>query len=203
MAAKERSRNDTPRSTIVSEKTARLRDEILKLRLQGMSFQEIADHLGGYHWSYIRKQYMKAIQSIYVDNVDDLRKQEQAKLDILEKSVYKVLNAFHPMVANGTVVRDIREDENGNPLIDENGNPVTVRLVDAAPVLTAVSKALQVMERRARLWGLDAPTKTALTDPSGKAAAPAVMFYLPHNNRDTDVGQEAAGEGSGESSDSP
>ena len=33
----------------------------------------------------------------------------------------------------------------------------------------AITAAVRVMERRARLLGLDAPTKTALTDPSGEA----------------------------------
>lgn len=36
----------------------------------------------------------------------------------------------------------------------------------------AVDRVLKIMERRARLLGLDAPTKIAETDPAGNAAGP-------------------------------
>jgi len=40
------------------------------------------------------------------------------------------------------------------------------------------------MERRAKLLGIDKPTKVASTDPTGEQAAPAVQFYIPSNGRD-------------------
>lgn len=47
----------------------------------------------------------------------------------------------------------------------------------------AVDTCLRIMERRAKLLGIDKPTKVANTDPSGEQAAPAVHFYIPDNNR--------------------
>jgi hypothetical protein len=45
----------------------------------------------------------------------------------------------------------------------------------------AVSAVMKIMERRARLLGLDAPTKVAETDPEGneKAAQPTVIKIVP------------------------
>ena len=53
-----------------------------------------------------------------------------------------------------------------------------------APKLAAINAALRVMERRAKLLGLDKPTKLAATDPSGNIPAQVVHFYLPDNGRD-------------------
>lgn len=49
----------------------------------------------------------------------------------------------------------------------------------------AVETCLRVMERRAKLLGIDKPTKVASTDPTGERAASVVQFYLPQNGRDT------------------
>ncbi len=43
----------------------------------------------------------------------------------------------------------------------------------------AVEKALKIMERRARLLGLDAPTKLASTDPTGEHERPPGFFAFP------------------------
>lgn len=48
----------------------------------------------------------------------------------------------------------------------------------------AVDTCIKVMERRAKLLGLDKPTKVANTDPSGEQAASMVQVYLPANDRD-------------------
>jgi hypothetical protein len=44
--------------------------------------------------------------------------------------------------------------------------------------LGAVEKAIRIMERRAKLLGLDAPSKVAPTDPSGEHPA-AGVFVMP------------------------
>jgi len=49
--------------------------------------------------------------------------------------------------------------------------------------LGSIDRVLKIQERRAKLLGLDAPTKTALTDTSGKALAPALVM-LPDDGRD-------------------
>jgi transcriptional regulator len=48
----------------------------------------------------------------------------------------------------------------------------------------AVETCLKVMERRAKLLGIDKPAKVANTDPSGEREVASVQVYLPANSRD-------------------
>jgi len=49
-----------------------------------------------------------------------------------------------------------------------------------------IARARQNCAERRKLFGLDAPSKTALTDPSGEKEAPGVVIYIPDNGRDPD-----------------
>lgn len=49
--------------------------------------------------------------------------------------------------------------------------------------LGAIHQCLKIMERRARLMGLDAPAKLAATDPDGKEAATFTILRVPDNGR--------------------
>ena len=55
-----------------------------------------------------------------------------------------------------------------------------------------MDRLLKISERRARLMGLDAPTKTALTDPSGDKPMELVQVYLPSNGRDVASDEDTA-----------
>lgn len=151
------------------------------MRRDGMLPAHIARELG-YSDTYIKKCLQSALKTIVIDNVEDLRKMESQKLDRLEKEVMAVLHAFHPLVSSGEIVRDTIDDEKGVPLIDpETGNIKTYKLKDAGPVLAAVSKALGVMERRAKMLGLDMPTKVAQTTPDGKKEATVFVVASPQD----------------------
>lgn len=43
----------------------------------------------------------------------------------------------------------------------------------------AIDRALKIMERRAKLLGLDAPTKTAQTDPTGQIDKTPLLWIVP------------------------
>jgi len=47
---------------------------------------------------------------------------------------------------------------------------------------SAILAALRISDARRKLLGMDAPTKTSLTDPSGEEAAD-VVIYIPDNGR--------------------
>lgn len=55
--------------------------------------------------------------------------------------------------------------------------PMYGEAVKMEPDYFAVDRVLKIMERRARLLGLDKPDKIAPTDPSGTEAAPSVATY--------------------------
>lgn len=147
------------KSSTVTERTRYVQKRILQLRREGISFPDIAEELGMTQ-GYIYKAYKKALREIIVEDVEDLRKLELSKLEALEQEVMKVLAGFHPFISSGQVVRDVVEDADGNPTVNPTtGDIVTVRLQDHAPKLAAVDRAVKLMERRARLLGLDTPVK--------------------------------------------
>lgn len=157
----------SPKTGTPSEKTKHQQSYILKRRRDGISFPMIAEEMGMTQ-GYVYKLYKKALKEIIVEDVEEVRKMELLRLEQLEEEVLNVLRAFHPVINSGEVVRDVVEDESGAPLINpQTGNPVTVRLQDTGPKLAAVDRAIKLMERRARLLGLDAPTKVAPTTPDG------------------------------------
>jgi len=71
---------------------------------------------------------------------------ELLKLDELEQDVNRVLKAAHVTVNNGKVIYDPISDSH-SPLLDDD------------PVLRAAVVRLRIADRRAKLLGLDAPTK--------------------------------------------
>ena len=166
------------------EDTFNFRKQVLALRKEGLSYPAIGEHLGKSQ-GYIYKTYQKALRCIIAEDVADIRKLELERLDELQRTLNQILTTFTPLVNQGRVVSDFLDDGNGNLIKDENGEPVRVKLQDLGPKLAAIAASLKVMERRAKLLGLDAPTKTALTNPTGDKEAQLVQFYLPDNGRES------------------
>lgn len=176
------------------EETYRLQQRIFELRRDNVSFPKIAAQLGpefgkpeGFTQGWIYKLYKRALKNIIYEDVESVRKMELARLDELQHYIMQVLQGFQPLVNRGTIVVDFMEDEHGNMLKDEEGNPIPIKLQDVSVKLNAVNVAIKLMERRARILGLDAPTKTALTNPTGDKEASLVQYYLPENGRDLEA----------------
>ncbi|NUS76698.1 MAG: hypothetical protein HOV70_10925 [Streptomyces sp.] len=148
--------------------TAQRDAEAARLRTQGWTYPRIADHLGFKH----RADAWNAVQRVLKDTVreagDDVRAIELERLDAelarladVEREVWTVLKRKHVTVSNGQVIR-----VDGEPLLDD------------APVLQAADRLVKIEdarrrngERRARLLGLDAPTKQAISITPERAAA--------------------------------
>lgn len=164
--------------------SAQRRAEMLRLRLEGYTLEEIGEVMGIKPES-VHGIITRALTSMVKAPAEELLALELARCDELLEEALETVRAFHPMVNAGNVVRAVVEDRNGNPVRDPaTGNVLTHSLEDKAPKLAAINTALRVMERRAKLLGLDKPTKIAATDPTGKASQPTVLFYLPHNGRE-------------------
>ena len=127
--------------------TAERDAEAARLRTRGYSYQQIADELG---W-VSRGDAYRAVQRVLADTVkeagDEVRAIELARLDGLHVAAMDVLERKHVTVSNGRVVS-----------LDGSGP-----LPDDGPVLAAIDRLLKIQERRARLLGLDAPTKQAIS----------------------------------------
>ena len=122
--------------------TAERDGEIARLRSTGMSFADIGAQFG------ISKQaahqgFKRALAETVREASEDVRVTELARLDRLYQEALAVLEAEHLMVQNGRIIRS----DDGAPLLN------------FAPRLGAIDRALKVQERRAKLLGLDAPAK--------------------------------------------
>ena len=126
--------------------TAERDAEAARLRTRGYSYQQIADELG---W-VSRGDAYRAVQRVLADTVkeagDEVRAIELARLDGLHVAAMDVLEREHVTVSNGRIV--VLGDA---PLPDDG------------PVLAAIDRLLKIQERRAKLLGLDAPTKQAIS----------------------------------------
>lgn len=61
----------------------------------------------------------------------------------------------------------------------ERLDAMTLALWKQKNVPGAAATLLKIMDRRASLLGLDAPSKTAMTDPQGNAAPPEIHVHFP------------------------
>jgi hypothetical protein len=175
--------------TAKSIEATKLTARVMQMRQQGVSFPNIARDLGietrgeAFTQGYIYKLYKKGLKAIIYEDVTEARKQELLRLDAMELILDRELARHHYVISAGGIVRDIVDDEEGLPMKDAAGNLVTKRVKDSEPVMKLINQKLKIMERRARLLGLDAPTKVAATDPTGEKEA-AIQFYIPQNGRD-------------------
>ena len=164
------------------ERTAEKRAMALALRKDGYTYENIAKLVGeqfsgaGYTPAYAAKLVKEALKSIYRDDAKEIGKMELERLDAMQLEVLAVLRANHYVISSGTIVRDYLRDEHGNIRVDAStGTPLTAAIVDDGPRLAAVDRLLKIQERRARLLGLDKPTKVAPTTPDGEKQASFVV----------------------------
>lgn len=161
---------------------AQRRAEILRLRIDGHTLEEIGKHMG-IRADTVHGIITRALSSITHEPAEELLALELARCNELLDEAMDTVHAFHPLVHAGSVVRAVLTNENGEAQRDPaTGELLTHVLEDKAPKLAAINTALRVMERRAKLLGLDKATKIAATDAAGNAV-PVVHFYLPENNR--------------------
>lgn len=124
------------------------------LRSRGLSFRQIAANLGYENESGAYKAVQRALAAVPVENVDELRAVQGAQIDALTAKAIEVLESTHyAYTQHGELVRG-PEGPNGEP-----GQP----LIDDMPILHAIDRLIRLAERRAKLMGLDAPSRHEVT----------------------------------------
>ena len=162
--------------------TAEIQRQILELKRGGMGFVAISQKLGYTDHRYVYKLYRKALNSIFAEEAQALRVMENERLSQLWREADEMSKAFTPLVSSGTVVMDYIRDANGEPVLNDEGGKTFVVLEDIGPRFKAIEVRLKIMERFARMNGLDLPSKIALTDPTGREAG-SINVYIPGNSR--------------------
>jgi hypothetical protein len=117
-----------------------------QLRRDGLGYRDIAARQGiSTAAAFYRVE--RALRATRREPGEQILQLERERLDRLEAEAVDVLQAEHLVVSAGRIITD----GDGVPLVDH------------APRLAAVRTLLAIAERRARLLGLDAPTRTELT----------------------------------------
>jgi hypothetical protein len=119
----------------------------LEMRSAGRTWQTIADTLGYTDTGNAQRGVHTILAETTAPSVNEARAEMVAQLDHLYAEAVQVLEARHLKINNGELVH----------IPDEHGNPVP--LEDDAPVLRAIDTINQLLTRKARLLGLDAPAK--------------------------------------------
>lgn len=134
----------TPRGRATGIKTIETKqrhEQALVLRRAGLSLREVADRLGYKTPSAVQKAIMGALQRPIDEAATALRLLEAERLDRLQLNLWGVATN----TAKQTVVIKGKDVEVPYPILEQ---------------ISATRAVLKIMERRARLLGLDAPTKT-------------------------------------------
>lgn len=124
------------------------------MKASGYLHREIAEHLGFANESGVTKAIERALRDVQAPAVEKLRVSQQAVLDQLKSTALDILARDHVAHSNGRVIYDLEGD--AGP--DGKLKPV----LDDGPRLQAIGQLRQLLEREAKLWGADAPIRTAV-----------------------------------------
>ncbi|TVO65950.1 helix-turn-helix domain-containing protein [Denitromonas ohlonensis] len=142
-----------------SIKQAERRAEVLRLRLDGHTLQAIGDRLG-IRADSVHDIITRSLRDMTKEPAEQLLDLELARLDSLYAEAMNVLRSFTPLLHNGKIVQIPVIDRNGEVVKDpDTGLPRTCIAEDKAARLASIAAAVRVMERRAKLTGLDAPSR--------------------------------------------
>ena len=120
----------------------------LEQRLKSRSYPEIArasaSEIGPkLSQTVVFRRVQDGIEGLVKEPAEQVRAMELARLDEMESAVRRVRDTQHVHVSGGKIV------------LGGDGEP----LIDHGPVLLATDRLLKIHERRARLWGIDAPVQ--------------------------------------------
>lgn len=135
-----------PASKAQQAQVAERRARAIQLRIAGVPFATIATQLGYKTASAASQDVTRALASRrdeLRDQADLLAALEAEKLDALERGMWVIFRRRHILVSQGQVMKG----EDGQPLLDDD------------PATRAAGVLLRAFDRRAKLHGLDAPTR--------------------------------------------
>jgi hypothetical protein len=130
---------------VKSERTleaARRDADAAKLRAEGKTYQHISDTLSFGNASNARRAVQRALVAVVQEAGDELRALEVERMNRLLDTAWQIMERPHYAHSAGRLI--LMDDE---PVLDD------------APSLMAMDRILKIMERRAKLLGLDAPVR--------------------------------------------
>lgn len=131
-----------------------------EMRTRGEGYAAIAKALGFADESGAHRAVQRALKAKPAEVADDLRAVELERLDDLYRRALQVAEREHLAHGNGRIVYQAcdqahLQSHSGIAVHECAGRPV----LDDGPLLSAIDRLLKIQERRAKLMGLDAPTR--------------------------------------------
>lgn len=123
--------------------------DAFRMKAKGATYDEIAVALGYYDKSHAHASIKRHIATIVPPAAAEYRQVMDAQLDELMRRAVAVMDSKHFAISHGQIIYEPGTEfgEDGKPLIDDG------------PVLSAIDRVLKIQQRRAALWGLDAPAQ--------------------------------------------
>lgn len=120
--------------------------QALQLRAAAWTYQAISDHLQYGSASNAHKAVERAVRLKQGESAEVVRTRIRETIDVMIGKALQVLHSPHLVYQGGEVLRD------------EHGQPV----IDPRPTLDAVRTLAPVLERYAKLEGVDAPERSEI-----------------------------------------
>ena len=103
------------------------------------------------------------VESVDYRGIDAVK----GRIDRLIEQAWDVMEREHVAYSNGRVVRrriGTEVDEAGNERLDADGLPVPAYedVLDDGPILSAVDRIRSLLDRRAKIFGYDAPSRSRI-----------------------------------------
>lgn len=146
-------------TSVTSIRDTQRRTEMLDLRISGLTLEQIGERMGVGKGT-VSRVISNALTAQTREPSEELLSLELGRCDVLLNEAIQTVKAFHPLVSAGRVVSAPLLDSTGHLVRNpDTGEVMTQVLEDKAPKLAAIAIAVRVMERRAKLLGLDAPAR--------------------------------------------
>lgn len=155
-----RNRSSATGKFVPSADTAERDAEAARMRTDGMTYKEIAKALGYASEGTAYDAAHRALTATRRDGGEDLKRVELDRLDMMYQAAMGVLRREHLAHGNGRIVykecnSDHAETHPAVSIMDCRG----IALHDSGPELAAIKTLLDIQGRRAKLEGLDSPTR--------------------------------------------
>jgi hypothetical protein len=150
-----------------SIRTAQRDADAAALRAKGWTYQRIANELGFASKGKAHEAVQRAFADIPTEDVEAAKRLDLERIDRLIEVAWGVMERLHITVSDGRVVGrkiGVERDEDGIELLDKDGNtiPVYEDILDDGPALNAIDRINRLLERRARIIGYDAPSRSRI-----------------------------------------
>ena len=163
-----------------------------ELRGQGYSFDRIAEELGFASRGKAHEAVMRAYADIPSEESEQAKRLDLERIDRLIEQAWQIMLRDHVTVSQGRVVGKlvgVERDTDGSVVLDGDGKaiPIYEDILDDGPAIAAIREIRALVERRAKMIGYDAPSRSRIEvvpEDAVDAEIARLAAMLGENDRD-------------------